>query len=156
MAKKNKKILDVCCGGKMFWWNKNHPSAVYTDNRKGTWKLCDGRTLTISPDFVMDFRNLGFKNRTFNLVIFDPPHLKNCGPNGWLAKKYGRLDKKNWKNDIATGFNECLRVLKQNGVLVFKWSTTDIAANEVLKLFPIDPIVGQKTGKTRWFIFMKD
>ena len=28
-----KLILDACCGGKMFWYNKNHPSVLYVDNR---------------------------------------------------------------------------------------------------------------------------
>lgn len=27
------KILDACCGGKMFWFDKNHKDAVYVDNR---------------------------------------------------------------------------------------------------------------------------
>lgn len=24
----NKFILDACCGGKMFWFNKNHPNTM--------------------------------------------------------------------------------------------------------------------------------
>ncbi|GAG16600.1 unnamed protein product, partial [marine sediment metagenome] len=25
----DKKILDVCCGGRTFWFNKKHPDTVY-------------------------------------------------------------------------------------------------------------------------------
>lgn len=28
-----KKILDVTCGSKTIWFNKNHPSAIYCDRR---------------------------------------------------------------------------------------------------------------------------
>ena len=28
-----KKILDVCCGSKMFWFDKDRTDTVYMDNR---------------------------------------------------------------------------------------------------------------------------
>jgi hypothetical protein len=27
------EILDACCGGRMWWWDKAHPLAVYMDRR---------------------------------------------------------------------------------------------------------------------------
>ncbi|QHJ78327.1 MAG: hypothetical protein [Bacteriophage sp.] len=27
------KILDACCGSKMFWYNKHEPHTTYIDNR---------------------------------------------------------------------------------------------------------------------------
>nr|DAW58410.1 MAG TPA: putative AdoMet-dependent methyltransferase [Caudoviricetes sp.] len=30
----DKKILDVCCGSKMFWFQKNRSDTVYMDNRE--------------------------------------------------------------------------------------------------------------------------
>lgn len=38
---KQKKILDVTCGSRSIWFNKNHPMAVYCDKRvdkKGIWQ----------------------------------------------------------------------------------------------------------------------
>ena len=29
----NKKILDVTCGSKTIWFDKNHPAAVFCDKR---------------------------------------------------------------------------------------------------------------------------
>ena len=115
-----KKILDVCCGAKMFWFDKNNKNTIYMDNRNANEVLCDGRNLTVAPDIIADFRDIPFANETFNLVIFDPPHLFRVGENSWLAKKYGKLDANNWKNDISKGFNECMRVLKKDGILIFK------------------------------------
>ena len=28
------KILDVCCGSKMFWYDKNNKDVTFVDNRK--------------------------------------------------------------------------------------------------------------------------
>ena len=33
MIEEDKFILDVCCGGKAFWFNKNHPNTIYQDIR---------------------------------------------------------------------------------------------------------------------------
>ena len=37
------KILDACCGSRMFWFNKEHENALYMDNRTLDTTLCDGR-----------------------------------------------------------------------------------------------------------------
>lgn len=86
-----KKIIDVCCGSRMFRFNKKHPDAIYTDNREVDDVLCDGRRLTIGPDVVMDFRNIEYPDNSFHLVIFDPPHLTTLGQTSRMAKKYGVL-----------------------------------------------------------------
>lgn len=33
VEKLDKKILDVTCGSRTIWFNKNHPAAIYTDKR---------------------------------------------------------------------------------------------------------------------------
>lgn len=70
-----KKILDVCCGSRMFWFDKHHKDTVYMDIRQLDDTLCDGRQLSINPDVIGDFRNIPFEDNTFKLVIFDPPPL---------------------------------------------------------------------------------
>lgn len=151
-----KIILDPCCGSKMFWFNKNHPNAIYGDCRELETTLCDGRALNIQPDMIMDFTKLPFPDNTFRLVIFDPPHMTSLGANSWMAKKYGRLTT-GWQQDIADGFCECLRVLKPEGVLIFKWNESDVSLNEILNLCPINPLITQRTGKnnrTIWATFI--
>ena len=155
-----KKILDVTCGSRTIWFNKNHPAAVYCDKREeeftGMWKGSE-RKCVVSPDVVCDFTDLPFADATFSLVVFDPPHLISAGQTGWLAKKYGKLDEK-WPDMLRDGFRECMRVLKPDGVLIFKWSEIQIPAEKVWKAIGEKPLFGHHSGKkskTFWGCFMK-
>lgn len=159
----DKKILDATCGSRTIWFNKEHPAAVYCDIRKeeltGIWKSGDGqseRTCYIDPDIQCDFTDLPFPDESFFLVVFDPPHLRYAGKTGWLAKKYGRLDE-HWPEMLHDGFQECMRVLKEDGVLIFKWAETDIPAQKVWKAIGQKPLFGHHSGKrsgTFWGCYM--
>lgn len=125
------------------------------DNRQFNEVLCDGRTLNINPDVIADFRNMPFDDNSFYLVVFDPPHLLKAGENSWLAKKYGLLDEL-WQFDIKQGFEECMRVLKPNGTLIFKWNEDQVPLKEVLQAIDHKPLFGNRRSKTHWLVFMKD
>ena len=140
------------------WFDKNHPLAIYADERKESHILCDGRVLEINPDIKIDFRRMPFGRNTFNLVVFDPPHLNKLGKDTWMAKKYGTL-LPTWELDIKAGFDECMRVLKPDGILIFKWNEAQITLNRVLKVIDKRPLFGHTSGKhgrTIWMTFMKD
>lgn len=159
-----KKILDATCRSRTIWFNKHHPSVVYCDNRReeyrSIWKNWKGKTerqCVIDPDIQCDFTALPFPDDAFSLVVFDPPHLKHVGDNAWLAKKYGKVDA-DWPQMLHDGFQECMRVLKTDGVLVFKWSEYDIPAVDVWKAIGQKPLFGHHSGKrskTFWGCFMK-
>ena len=151
-----KKILDACCGSKIFWFDKNNKNTIYMDIREYEDILCDGRKLEIKPDIIGDFRSIPFKDKTFKLVIFDPPHLMKVGIKSWLAKKYGKLNPDTWKQDLKKGFNECMRVLDNYGVLIFKWNEEQIKLKEILRLINYNPLFGNKRAKTHWLVFFKD
>ena len=147
------KVLDACCGERAFWFDKKNPFVTFMDQRKETGTLCDGRALSVSPDVVADFRAMPFPGFSFDLVVFDPPHLIRAGDKSWLKKKYGLLGA-NWKEDISQGFKECFRVLKPTGILVFKWNETQVSVTEVLKLTDRVPLFGHKTARTtHWMLF---
>jgi len=148
------KILDACCGSRMFWFNKKNEDVLFMDNRKLSDTLCDGRKLDVNPDLVADFRKMPFEDNSFYLVVFDPPHLLKAGENSWLSKKYGKLNE-NWKKDIKQGFDECMRVLKPNGTLIFKWNEDQIKLSEVLKVIDTKPLFGNRRNKTHWLVFLK-
>ena len=149
------KILDVCCGSKMFWFDKENPHVTFMDIRECEDTLCDGRKLSIHPDIIGDFRDIPFDDNSFDLVVFDPPHLIRAGENSWLVKKYGRLDE-TWTKDLAKGFDECMRVLKPNGTLIFKWNEEQIKLKDVLSCFYQKPLFGNKRSKTHWLVFIKE
>lgn len=155
-------ILDVACGGRRFWFNKEHPDTLYLDNRPTGPEIVgkdkNARIHECKPDRVMDFRNLDLPDNQFSLVVFDPPHFTSLGENSYMAKKYGKLNPITWRMDLQKGFYECFRVLKPGGVLIFKWNEYDIPVREVLKLTPIEPLFGHPSGKTQlthWLCFMK-
>lgn len=152
-----KKILDACCGSRMFWFNKHNPLVLFQDIREEEHTLCDGRLLEVKPDVVGDFRNMEFPDSSFKLVVFDPPHLNKLGHDTWMAKKYGTL-LPTWEQDLKLGFDECMRVLEKDGVLIFKWNEVQIKLSQILSLIPYKPLFGHtsgKHGKTIWLAFMK-
>lgn len=151
-------VLDPCCGSRMMWFNKKDERCIYGDKRQEKTVLCDGRTLEVNPDILMDFTQMPFDDNTFYLVVFDPPHLEKAGDKSWLVKKYGKLGQR-WQEDLKQGFTECFRVLKPNGTLIFKWNETQIKVKDILSLTPYKPLFGHVTkrhGGTHWFTFMKN
>ena len=150
-----KEILDACCGSKMMWFDKQNPNVMFADKRTETHILCDGRILKIEPEIEMDFTKMPFENETFSLVVFDPPHLNKLGKNSWMAKKYGVL-LPSWVTDIKDGFDECMRVLKPNGTLIFKWNENQIKINKIIEVIGQKPLFGHPSGKhgqTIWMTF---
>lgn len=153
------KILDVCCGGRMFYFDKNNPLVEFCDIRRESHELSNGQTLVVDPDTICDFTLLPHANESKDIVIFDPPHFrKSRGEKSWMFKKYGLLET-DWQKQITKGFNQCFRVLKENGVLIFKWNETDYPVSEIIKCAPFRPILGHKSGKqskTHWLLFVKN
>lgn len=48
IIKSDKPILDACCGGKMFYFNKHDDRVLFQDIRKVKTILCDGRPFEVS------------------------------------------------------------------------------------------------------------
>ena len=46
----NIPILDTCCGGKMFYFDKHDDRVLFQDIRKMETTLCDGRHFEFNPD----------------------------------------------------------------------------------------------------------
>ena len=152
-----KHILDVCCGPRMFWFNKEHPHVLYCDNRNISVRAPDGRIVTVAPDVLCDFTNLPFCDHSFVHVVFDPPQLLYAGRGGQMDIHYTRLPK-DWQPLIHAGFNECWRVLADFGTLIFKWSEHDIPLRKVLDVIGREPLYGHHSGKrsmTHWMCFVK-
>ncbi|WP_122387744.1 SAM-dependent methyltransferase [Pseudomonas syringae group genomosp. 7] len=151
------KILDPCCGSRMFWIDKSNQQALFGDISDEEHVLCDGRALKVEPNVIIDFRSLPFEDGVFKLVVFDPPHLTRAGVDSWMRAEYGVLTS-DWRDYISKGFAECFRVLATDGVLIFKWAETHVLVSELLALTDQTPLFGHKSGKrekTHWITFMK-
>lgn len=162
----DKKVLDACCGSRAFWFDKMNNNTVYMDKRSEVLKVNDSskkagyRILRVEPDVVADFTKMPFESETFWHVVFDPPHMTSLGETAWMASMYGRLVT-GWQEMIQQGFLECMRVLKENGTLIFKWNEHDVKLSYLLDLIKeigYEPLYGHTTGrqaKTHWMAFMK-
>lgn len=154
----DKPILDACCGSRMFWFDKSNPKVEFCDIREVPYhEYYPRRYIEIKPDTVCDFTALPFQDKSFKLVVFDPPHLTRAGPKSWLRLKYGNLND-SWPQMLHDGFWECMRVLDDYGTLIFKWSEVQISVKKVLDAIKDEPLFGHtsgKNGKTHWMAFMK-
>lgn len=122
---KDKPILDACCGGKMFYFDKHNPNVLFQDIRKVETTLCDGRKFEVKPDVQADFTNMPYPDNSFRMVVFDPPHLLRKVGKSKMADMYGNLNEKatptgyqhikygalysDWRDMLAKGFKECFR-----------------------------------------------
>lgn len=154
--KSAKPIIDVCCGGKMFYFDKNDERVLFCDERNFEKQFINKSLFQVKPDMLIDFKDLPFEDKSFHLVVFDPPHIIRTSDKGLLAQKYGRLNK-NYKSELARAFDECYRVLKDNGTLIFKWSEAQIKLSTILECFSKKPLLAQKSSKTSHFcVFFKE
>lgn len=152
----DKLILDACCGSRMFWFDRKNPNVLFQDVRDKEYTLCDGRKLEVHPDVIGDFTKMEYPDNTFQMVVFDPPHLDNANETSYMAQKYGTLRRVIWKEDIKKGFDECMRVLKDKGTLIFKWNETRIPVKRIIEVIGKEPLFGHRTAhKTIWLCFMK-
>lgn len=162
------QILDSTCGGRSIWHpeNKEREDTLYIDKREEEPGFTgqEGRTYGVQPNEIQDFRDLPYEDNSFNLVVFDPPHIikENGMENltGYVQKSYGCLDAETWQNDLKKGFEELWRVLSPGGTLVFKFADNAADFKDVLDLAPVDPLFGTTTKKNskvenRWFVFYK-
>lgn len=161
------KILDATCGQKSIWYQKNHPCALFLDKRReriytksSGIKFRDARIITVEPDVIAQWEHMPFKDNVFDMVVFDPPHkIENRGiKKAELHHQYGRLYRDNWGIVLSKGIKELFRILKDDGVLIFKWCESDRRLKDVLKYFPYKPLFGTKTGqqnKNHWVCFIK-
>ena len=158
----DKCIIDVCCGGRMFWFNKQHPNVAFCDKRVVKKMMVgkgeNARTFECNPDTVADFKHLLFADESFYLAVFDPPHLLSAGKEtSYMAQKYGVLPQ-DWEAEIHDGFHECMRVLKPHGILIFKWNEVQISVSKIKNAIGVEPLFGHISGKksnTHWLCFMK-
>ena len=74
------RILDACCGSRMFWFDKHEPHTTFMDIRQETFEI-HGKKVNVNPDVVGDFRDIPFEDNTFKLVGFAHQLLKWEGPN---------------------------------------------------------------------------
>jgi len=112
--KKGDRLADITFGRGVFWRNLNLSDYLFYKSDKIT---CPG-----SPH---DFRQLPYKARFFDVVVFDPPYahyaegmrVEPCYQNASTA---GRLSHRDIMEGYERGMTEATRILKPGGTLWVK------------------------------------
>lgn len=147
------KILDACCGSRAFWYDKKHPDAIFIDIRP-----------EVKPDIVMDCRYTNFPDKTFDLIVFDPPHDAYGKNNkGIFHERYGGFSAGENRSLVKNAFIEFDRILRDEGFIIFKWNTHGQKLKAILPLISrFEILFGQLTkqktmesSQTYWFALKK-
>jgi hypothetical protein len=170
-------VLDMTSAFRMMHTDKDNPLVLYLDKRSDfdlantcyQYGKLKGKPIYKNwnpkkPTIQCDFKKTPFPDKKYKLVIIDPPHrIEN--DKGDISLKYGVLCPETWQAEIKGAFAEGWRVLDDYGTLVFKWCEHNKDIDEILRLFPVKPVVVQKTaaakkkngrlGSTLWAIFLK-
>ena len=130
------EIIDLSAGNRAIWFNKFHPDVTYVDIRA-----------EVFPDVKADSRDLPYADKTYDLAVFDPPHV-NCGANSTMSKTYGHHTTEEIRDIITGTAKEAYRVCKKEALMAFKWNDHDQKLEKVLKLLEPwwEPLFGHKVA----------
>ena len=130
------RILDLSAGNRAVWFNKHYPDATYIDIRP-----------EVVPDMVLDSRNLPFGPDSFDLFVFDPPHV-NCGPMSQMAKTYGHHTSEEIRQIVSMTAKEAYRIGSTDSLMAFKGNDHDQKLDKILHLMSEwwEPLFGHKVA----------
>ena len=113
-------IIDITAGSGNTEREIGYEADIFLDcdESKVDALIAKGRTAIVG-----DFTNLPFPDNYADTIIFDPPY--STGPLGsGLTDRYGKFrNQAEMVKSISKAFLEIRRVLKPNGVCLFKWGS---------------------------------
>lgn len=116
------RILDLSAGAGAVWFDR--PSNVVAID------LCPG-----VANVIADSRALPFGDDSFDLAVFDPPHV-NFGASANLTRNYGHFTAAQIRELVAGTSREAARCIRALGLLALKWNNHDTPLVRVLGLMP--------------------
>lgn len=149
-----KRILDATVNSGRFWRGSTRP-VIGMD--------IDGRH---RPDLVGDNMAMPFRNGTFDVVVYDPPHIPNQGRDKkkdfstrfGLTARSSKVHSYSFTHTFPPFLSEAFRVLTDKGILLckitdyihnhrYQWAHVElIAAAQEIGLRPCDCIVKIRKG----------
>lgn len=169
-------ILDANAGNRTMWQHKNSENIIYIDME---------RKLEVPPTMFCLNHQTPFQDKVFNAIFFDPPHnwggaihyfsfpskaeRKKVFPDATGIPTYYGWDKFKSRGGLVSNIFkaqlEFKRILKDDGLLYFKWNEMRITLNQILpafsewivlmKLYINDPTHTAGEHQTYWVIMQK-
>ncbi len=96
----SQSILDMCCGSRMFWFNKRDERAVFADIRaEGIYcaTVAAWSSVLTSLLIFVRYRSLMRRFRSWYLIRL----TGTCRPNGLDGQKVRETQQKTWRSDLA-------------------------------------------------------
>lgn len=115
-------ILDLSAGNRAIWFDKNRDDCIFVDRRRSA-----------RATVVADSTRLPFPDSTFELVVFDPPHV-NAGRHSRMAKGYGWHTTMEIRDLITATAYEAHRVTVPAAMMAFKWNDHDQQLGPIIAL----------------------
>ena len=118
-------ILDATAGVKGIYrgldLNFREDELVFIDKRMGVYQPKYGheKCLIVQPTAQTDLKSLPFRDKLFNMVIYDPPWL-SASLDNWVGARYGSADKHSYTTLNYYANLEFHRVLINGGILFIK------------------------------------
>lgn len=120
-------ILDAAVGAKRMyhgWHKKLDGELVGIDIRKGhfsyrTKSMWTTTRVDIEPTVLADMKHLPFRDHSFNLIVFDPPHTE-FGLASFMNLAYGSWTQTDTIRALRACNEEFSRVLRPPGILILK------------------------------------
>ena len=146
------RILDMSAGNRAVWFDKNYRDTVYVDIRP-----------EVKPSIVADTRKLPFGASTFDLVVFDPPHV-NFGKNAEMSKTYGYHTTDDIRDCVAKSAQQAHRTTRVGALMALKWNDHSQKLERILGLMQEwwEPLFGHKVAMrtkhasaTRWVLLRR-
>jgi len=169
-------ILDATAGNRTMWKRKQSDNIIYIDIQ---------RQLEVRPTIFCSNEQLPFPDATFDTIFFDPPHSWHKGHHYHTYPRRTKEYFERWKdravpryygweryktrsqliNHIFHAQQELSRVLKDDGLLWFKWCELSIPLlriltaltefRELLRIYVCSPSQTAGEAQTYWVCMEK-
>jgi len=111
-ARPNPRIVDVTHNDGTIWVGTAYaPTRVDVDPQFRAMGMCD---------ITADCRELPFDGESYDVVVFDPPHITDAGDDSIMGLRYGTLPGENIGELFAPFLSEANRILSDGGIVIAK------------------------------------
>jgi predicted methyltransferase len=115
ISQKSFMVLDVTAGTRIMWRLPDHNPYSYDTYYPDVFV---DKNRNVKPDIVAVWKHLPFKDKSFDIVFFDPPHHQIGS--GLMSKRYGSISRREFIKEMIRVPEEFHRILNDGGKVFAK------------------------------------